>query len=185
MRRSMLFVGILALCLASNCVTAQAQTRVTLTGSRCLSCFDFRVSGSSLSLKVSPLTSAPETFPMPSVTTFTLWGTKPILMTYAGRSLSALDPDRGVFDVRLVASGFTLFGLLTIQDRHGRGFENSLMGDFDITGRDYCATPGAKCGPGSGHGKVVLSLDSHNPWRGPLRYRFPVGLGSGSIFFPA
>jgi hypothetical protein len=173
MRRSLLFVGILALCLASNCVTSQAQTRVTLTGSRCLSCFDFKVSGSSLGLKVSPVLSSAEAFAMP---------------TFVGRSLITVAPDSGVSDIRLVASGFTLVGLLTIQDlsvsRHGRGFDTSLMGDFDIRGSDYCAMPGAKCGSGSSS-KIVLSLHSRNPWRGPLHYRFPVGLGSGSIFFPA
>ena len=184
---------VLALCLAFSSIPAQAQTVITLAGSRCWSCFDFRVSESSLMLPMSHGWTSATAFtsgslPIPENTTFTLSESKPILMTHVGSGLYTLAPGSGGFDIRLVASGFTLFGFLALQNlsesRHHGAMEASLWGNFDITGGTYCSLPGARCGSDLGYVKIDLSLPSRFRWFRHGHHRYHEGFDSGRIGFP-
>src|SRR5258708_21729827 len=122
MRKTLVAVVFLALCVAFGCVTAQAQTTISLVGGSCNSCFQFAVAGSNLTVTMSPSSTssfavATGTGPViPTLTMFTLSETGPILMTYMGSGLYSVAPGSGAFDIVLAMGAFTLDGILSIQN---------------------------------------------------------------------
>ena len=192
MRKSLVGFLVLALVLALSCITAQAQTTVTLTGGSCNSCFNFAVSGSSVTMTMSPMSTSnwavsTGTGPaIPLLTMFTFSESAPILMTDAGSGMFNVAPGSGAFDIALAMGAFTLNGVLSIQNlsvaTNSGTFNTTIMGNFDITGGSYCSESGAVCGPGAGYGKVVLMFGSMVP---PIPNGVHGGLNSASILIPA
>ena len=135
-----------------------------------------------------PTTLTVRSLTIPRITT-TLSESKPIMMTSLGSGLYTSAPGSGGFDIRLVASGFTLFGFLAVQNisesRHHGAMEASLWGDVDITGGSYCGLPGARCGSDLGYVKIDLSLPSRFRWFRHGHHRYHEGFDSGSIGIPA
>jgi len=125
---------------------------------------------------------------IPRITTFTLSESKPILMTYSGNGLYTVAPDSGGFDIRLVASGFTLFGFLAVQGLsesvHHHTLEASLFGNFDITGGTYCGLRGANCGSDVGFDEIDFRLRSRSPWFSHKHHRYHGGFDSDSLWIP-
>jgi hypothetical protein len=125
---------------------------------------------------------------IPGTTTFTLSESKPILMTYSGSGLYTAAPGSGGFDIRLVASGFTLFGFLAVQGLaesvHHHTLEVSLFGNFDITGGTYCGLRGANCGSAVGFDEIDFTLRSRTPWFRHRHHRYRGGFDSGIIGIP-
>ena len=191
MRKPLVGFVVLLFCLAFSCMTAHAaSTTITLAGGSCNSCFNFVVSGTSVTMTMSPsstsfvaVTSGP--LPIPPITTFTLSETGPILLTSVGGGLYDVASGSGGFNIDLSGGGFTLDGVLSIQNLSLSGasgtIDTSVVGNFDINpSSSYCGLPSASCGPGVGYGKVFLTLSTN-----PIANGSHGGLSGGSIVLPA
>jgi hypothetical protein len=195
MRKPFVGFAVLAFCLAFSCMTAHAQTQITLTAaSNCNACFKFGVSGSTLTLTMLPAVAIGTAFtigpqsgaPIPPITNYSLSETAAIVLTEVGSSGLYNFTSGGSFNVDLTAGAFTLLGILTIQDLaqvlNSGVIDTTVVGNYSITGGTYCSMTGSTCGSGVGYGKIILTLSSALT---PIPNGTTGGLDSGSIVLPA
>jgi hypothetical protein len=187
MRRQLVVLGTLALCLVLN-APAHAQTEITLNGSGCVSCLHFAVSGSrSVPVLAGEVSSRPITTLRNAESVLTISEGRAIPIEYFAYSGMRSVPSYGdAFDVRLVASGIEFGSRMSVpsyaewESPSVSSAASNVLGNYIIP---HCE--GARCGGSPIQSEMILTLRS----RGPIIEHHPrerIGsFGPGSTLPPA
>jgi hypothetical protein len=168
MRKTLFVFTLLILAVVFTSVNTNAQTVISIGGSSCLSCLDFRVSGTALHATMSPKflssASASRELSSPEMTAFTLpEGRASVVNSSERQSLSAANRS-GDFNLRLASSGTTMLGFLSVQSPSNssanRTADAVLARDFESDRGGSCSVAGAHCATDSGFDRIRLILSS-------------------------